>query len=309
MRMGKYGILVAITLICVVALAGSAQAGVTVAGSVNSTEAQGEIVTLWLDVNPSDYTTKAVLDAGDPNNDYYWFDDLTPILDRNGYSSGNTDIPVTVAMYCSGTERNIDGVSGSPYTNADRNVAVAHGTVDYADGTFVPSMMELEPCEIEETFSKTLYEGWNLISLPLVPEDNSASAVLTNILYNAVYRYNAETKQFDPASTMDPGVGYFVHVTSDCTWEYSGTSYTSMSTELKQGLNMIGWLNCPKDIGEALSSISGEYHYVAQWNTQAQKFEVYNPAAPLAFNDFTTMDQGTGYFISARQDCTLFETC
>ena len=34
-----------------------------------------------------------------------------------------------------------------------------------------------------ETFSKPLYEGWNLISLPLVPSDNSTSAVLSSISY------------------------------------------------------------------------------------------------------------------------------
>jgi hypothetical protein len=173
--------------------------------------------------------------------------------------------------------------------------------------------MELESCATEETFSKTLHAGWNLISLPLTPSDKSASNVLASVWEylsaGAVYRYNAETKEFESAATMDPGIGYFVHVTSDCTWEYSGTPYTSISTELKQGLNMVGWLDCLKDVSDAVSSISGEYHYVARWNAAAQKFEVYNPSAPSAFNGFTTMDQGTGYFISAKQDCTLSKSC
>ena len=160
-----------------------------------------------------------------------------------------------------------------------------------------------------ETFSKPLYKGWNLISLPLVPENNSAGAVLSGVSYDAVYRYNATSKQFEVAGVMDPGTGYFVHATADCTWEYSGTAYTSMDTSLEEGLNMVGWLNCSKDIDDALSSISGDYYYVARWNATVQRFEMYNPRAPAVFNDFTTIDRGTGYFISAREGCTLSESC
>ena len=160
-----------------------------------------------------------------------------------------------------------------------------------------------------ETFSKPLYTGWNLISLPLDPEDNSAGAVLSTVSYDAVYRYSATSNQFEIADVMEPGTGYFVHATADCTWEYSGAAYTSTDTSLEHGLNMVGWLNCSKGIGDALSSISEDCYYVARWNTSAQKFEVYNPVAPAAFNDFAEMDQGTGYFISAKQDCMLSESC
>ena len=72
---------------------------------------------------------------------------------------------------------------------------------------------------------------------------------------------------------------------------------------------MIGWLNCSKDISDALSSIEGDYWYVARWNATAQKFEVYNPVAPPAFNDFTTMERGEGYFISMKSAGTLTESC
>ena len=51
----KSGMLAVITLIGLMTFAGSAQAAVAVTGDVNSTVAEGEIVTLWLDVCPSDY--------------------------------------------------------------------------------------------------------------------------------------------------------------------------------------------------------------------------------------------------------------
>jgi hypothetical protein len=127
--MKKNSILFVIALMAAIAFAGSAQAAVVAQGGVNSTVADGEITTIWLDVNPSDYVTADVLDGGGAVIDYFYYSDLSPLLDRNGYSSGNTNIPVTVAMFCSGTERNIDGVTGSSYDNVDRNVTVVHFTV------------------------------------------------------------------------------------------------------------------------------------------------------------------------------------
>ena len=164
-------------------------------------------------------------------------------------------------------------------------------------------------CEAEEeTFSKPLAAGWNLISLPLTSSNTSAAKVLETVSYDAVYRYSATAPRgFESVATMDPGVGYFVHVTaSGQTWTYNGTAYTSMNVSLEPGLNMVGWLNCSLSItgsDDALSSLDGKYNYVAMFNATSKKFEAYNPHAPSAFNDFTTMERGTGYFISARAGC------
>ena len=176
------------------------------------------------------------------------------------------------------------------------------------DGTFTC----LAP---QETFSKDLVEGWNLISLPLYnATDMTVANIMSSVsgLYDALYRYDASTHSWVPLSssdTMANGVGYFVHMTSAGTWTYQGSAYLSMSIPLEQGLNMIGWLNCSKPIGDALSSIDGDYWYVARWNATAQKFEVYNPVAPNGFNDFDTMERGEGYFISMKNAGTLTASC
>jgi hypothetical protein len=82
-----------------------------------------------------------------------------------------------------------------------------------------------------------------------------------------------------------------------------------MNEGLSQGLNMVGSLNCTKDVSDALSSIAGSYNYVARWNANAQEFEIYNPAAPSVFNDFSELERGEGYFISAKAADTLSESC
>ena len=176
--------------------------------------------------------------------------------------------------------------------------------ITWENGTFTHLSGPIEP----ETFTKSLVSGWNLISLPLTPLDNSTSAVLGNdtIAYDAAKSYNAATHQFEDATTMDPGTGYFVHVTAAGDWVYEGTAYTSISATLSTGLNCVGWTNeTGSALPGALSSIDGSYRYVARWNAGTQSYEVYLPDAPAPFNDFTTMDRGEGYFIAATAGCTL----
>ena len=156
-----------------------------------------------------------------------------------------------------------------------------------------------------ENFTRSLAIGWNLVSLPLTPDDNSTSAVLDTIPYDAVKRYNAAAHQFEEATTMDPGVGYFIHMTAADTWSYEGTAYESMRVGLSQGLHCIGWANTRADLPGALRSITGSYRYVARWNATSQSYEVYEPNAPSEFNDFDSMERGGGYFIAARAGCML----
>ena len=212
--------------------------------------------------------------------------------------SGNCDYCITDLSLTCGADCDYCPIAGGDLDGYDVpcNISDNEGTITCGSGT-PPTA---------KTFSKLLSKGWNLISLPLIPEDNSASVVLSTVLYDAVYGYDATSKHFEGVDVMDPGSGYFVHVIEDCSWEYNGTSYTSIDVSMKQGLNMVGWLNCSKDVD---ASISDCCYYVARWDASSQKFEVYNPVAPPAFSDFAAMERGTGYFISAKQDCVLSESC
>ena len=168
-------------------------------------------------------------------------------------------------------------------------------------------------CEVEPViFEKELVLGWNLISLPLEPEDDSStSAVLSSISgnYSAVFRYDSTAKEFEVVTdgTMDPGIGYFVNVTTAGTWSYTGR-HTPISVDLKPGLNCIGWGNTSEGISDALSPISGNYTYVAKWGANDLEYEVYDANAPEGiseFIDFETMERGNGYWIAAKDGYTL----
>ncbi|MEA3325567.1 MAG: hypothetical protein U9Q37_10660, partial [Euryarchaeota archaeon] len=195
-----------------------------------------------------------------------------------------------------------DFILDNPYDNSD--------IYDAGGNSYPNQVWEDGQFTYMETFEKDLVLGWNLISLPLTPVNSSTSAVLGNgtFGYNVVYRYNATTNQFECPSTMDPGIGYFVNVTTAGTWNYTGAPYTSMTIDLKQGLNCIGWTNTSENLPDAMSSISGNYRYVAGWDADNSEYEVYDANAPAGvpeFIDFTTMARGNGYWIAAKEDCTL----
>jgi len=164
-----------------------------------------------------------------------------------------------------------------------------------------------EQSQPTETFSKPLVPGWNLVSLPLIPDDNSISAVLTSISeqYTAAMVYNAAINQFEDVTTMDPGVGYFIYMGAAGTWTYDGVAYDSMNVPISEDLNLIGWVNESVSLPDALNSIAGNYNYVARWNTAENKFEVYVPGVPAELNGFATIESGVGYYIAATADCTL----
>jgi hypothetical protein len=176
---------------------------------------------------------------------------------------------------------------------------------DTESTNYIINLVVSEQSLLPETFTKNLVTGWNLVSLPLTPDDNSTSAVLDSIPYDAVKSYNATTHQFEEVTTMGPGVGYFIHMTAADTWSYDGTAYESMRVGLSQGLNCVGWVNASADLSGALNSITGNYNYVASWNATSQSYEVYARNAPSEFNDFDTMERGEGYFIAAKTGCTL----
>ena len=255
-------------------------------------------------------------------NNTAWTQSCACVIGGNGQSARITfmdpavntvvnfqNFPVgTITVHCNSSTYCITGLN---FTFDKPNTYVSNGSGSFdavgENGTFTC-------CPPPETFSKYFVKGWNLISLPLT---NMTNMTVANIMssvsgsYDALYKYDATNNSWvsmNPTDIMENGVGYCIHMTANDTWTYKGTPYTQMNIELEEGLNMIGWLNCSKSISDALSSIAGNYNYVARWNASLQEFEVYVPGAP--FNDFNTMEQGKGYFISAKDGCPpLTESC
>ena len=158
-----------------------------------------------------------------------------------------------------------------------------------------------------------LYTGWNLISLPLMSDDTSSTSILSPVSgnYSIVWAYNASDttdhwKKYDPTTpfgndltTMEPGNGYWIMMTSDDTLNISRTMPAPTDIELWSGWNLIGYnsLN-PQTITDALSSIDGNYSIIWAYNASdsTDHWKKYDPNTPFG-NDLENMEPGKGYWI------------
>ena len=165
-----------------------------------------------------------------------------------------------------------------------------------------------------------LYTGWNLISLPLMPEDTGITSLLSSINgnYSIIWEYNTSDssdhwKKYDPGvpfgndlKNMEPGKGYWIMMTSDVTLPISGTVPESTDIDLKIGWNLVDFNSLDsKPIAEALSSINGNYSIVWAYNASdtTDHWKKYDPGVPFG-NDLEIMEPGKGYWImmSANDD-------
>ena len=142
-----------IALVVAIAFVGSAQALIQpLGGQINTSgalanTATGQYITVYLDVNPSDYQTVQMTDNPAPYHDSYQFQDIEPMLLRNGFVSQQT-YNATVVMHCSGTQRDQVGTMGGSYVNTHRNTTptTAHVMGKYDGNQDTPSILDVEPC-------------------------------------------------------------------------------------------------------------------------------------------------------------------
>ena len=156
-----------------------------------------------------------------------------------------------------------------------------------------------------------LASGWNLISLPLIPESQSIEDVLAGISVDGVAAYDGATQTwylYSPGAPSDltemtHGKGYWVKVTSPCTLTIEGTvPGLPYDIPLFAGWNLIGLplIPEPQSIEDVVAGISVDG--VAAYDGATQTWYLYSPGAP---SDLTEMTHGKGYWVKVTDACTL----
>lgn len=149
------------------------------------------------------------------------------------------------------------------------------------------------PTTIEETGNNTLeiihglqYElasGWNLISIPLIIQNNSISNVFNNSV--TVRAWNGEA--YAEPETIDPGVGYWVKTESTEKIIIKGDPINTITHELEPGYNIIGGPYADYNLSQI-----PEWNVVAKWESGAYtSSEIIKPKQ--------------GYFILVMESITL----
>ncbi|MCK4347212.1 MAG: hypothetical protein KAW47_01210 [Thermoplasmatales archaeon] len=182
------------------------------------------------------------------------------------------------------------------------------GTTDY---TIEPDSAET-PGQI--SYSIQLHTGWNLISLPIMPDDSDVLDVMSSVdgNWNSVWSYEGgKWKRYDltgpdflnDLTTIEPGKGYWINMKSDDTLSVSGSEPTIKSISLSAGWNLVGYNSLSSmSTTDAMSSVDGNWNSV--WSYEDGNWKRYDLTGPGFLNDLTTMEPGNGYWINMKSSDT-----
>jgi len=184
-------------------------------------------------------------------------------------------------------------------------VVYANDTTGKTGTSTVHFAVDTTPLPLNQTtFNVTLQQGWNLVSLPLVPENTSLDAVLASISgnYSVVYAWiNGDWKKstvpapFGGLSEMTVDYGYWIYMIAPDVLELSGTVPASTTINLSLGWNLVGY---PSDTTRNLTDVLSQINYsvVYAWiNGDWKKSTV-----PVLFGGLDDMNPGYGYWIYAN---------
>ncbi|UCE39135.1 MAG: right-handed parallel beta-helix repeat-containing protein [Thermoplasmata archaeon] len=161
-----------------------------------------------------------------------------------------------------------------------------------------------------------MYEGWNLISLPLIQQNTDLSSVLSTISgsYSAIQWYNSSDKKdqwkhnctsksphLNDLDNLNHTMGFWIYITEPggVLFRYLGTQPTeNQSITLYQGWNMVGYPSLSiKNRTTALNNLNFTEDVDAIWtyNSRVQRWEKMGPS------DY--FEVGRGYYIHAKSKC------
>lgn len=174
--------------------------------------------------------------------------------------------------------------------------------------------------EAISTQSIDLFSGWNLISLDVVPENDTPSSVFAELISadKLIYVSGYQNQQgvfFDPyglpflntLQNMNPGEGYWVRLNDDATLIVHGPPISpGYQINLLSGWNLVGyWMPYTQQPADAFASLinAGALDIVSGFE-QTGKF--FDPNGPPFLNTLTEIKNGFGYWVRLNQNFPNF---
>lgn len=181
--------------------------------------------------------------------------------------------------------------------------------------------MNFDPASVNATIALNglpWKSGWNLVAFPSLPSNTSVSSVLSSISgsYSKVQTYAPDQGKWLTYDVSVPGWaqslanvesqrGYYLLMSQDAGYVPSGSSPSSVTWQLKQGWNVVGYPLVGKPVETALSSIAGKYQKVQSYDSASGLWRTYDASAPSWAQTLSTLDAGMGYFLLANQDVNV----
>jgi len=137
----------------------------------------------------------------------------------------------------------------------------------------------------ESYFDYNLMKGWNLISLPVIPDNTNVESIFKNVEVT----YGFDDGSYINIDNIENGSGYWVKMNKTTSFRIYGANIKSKQLYLTKGWHLIGGISTLSEAQtEPENSISIIYYYDDGAYHQADKFE-----------------PGFGYWVNAVEDCTL----
>lgn len=152
----------------------------------------------------------------------------------------------------------------------------------------------------------TLYEGWNLITMPAQTTIN-ASHLASNITNcEMISWFDAENQTYKTYVTgsaaydfpLVSGYGLFIYVSQNMSLNISGAEITSVSVSIEPGYGMIGWYKETETNSTSLNeNITGCQDYVSWYNPSTSSFRTYTGTSESDFE----ISRGLGLFVYVNE--------
>ncbi|UCE36617.1 MAG: right-handed parallel beta-helix repeat-containing protein [Thermoplasmata archaeon] len=203
------------------------------------------------------------------------------------------------------------------YKGPDQNIPGSDGIGDtpyIIDSDSQDNYPLMEPYKSFENFTE-LIQGWNLISIPLIQDEQNLTRVLGSIdgWYDAVQWYDptdldnpwdhhkVSKIRGNDLFKLNESMGFWIHITQpgDTIFVYNGTQPISNQTiTLYPGWNMVGYPSLTDyNRTNGLNNLTFDTHVNAIWtyNASTQKWK------ELGESDY--FEIGKGYYIHAKEEC------
>ena len=149
---------------------------------------------------------------------------------------GNSMLTDVLAEITANSDGSFSGTISAPLT-AGEQVYVSASDAAGNESAAIPIMVEV--CEVPFSFSMNL--GWNMVSVPVVPDDATLTTLFPEA--QAMWKYNGN---YQPATEGVTGEGYWLLYGEAETEEIMGLPVRSFQKELVPGWNLLG--SCIEDV-------------------------------------------------------------
>ena len=163
-----------------------------------------------------------------------------------------------------------------------------------------------------------LKQGWNLVSLPVVPESTDPAHIFAPIesSYSQIWTYTnspsgGQWRGYGAGTPHDltelnETMGFWIGVTADVTLPVIGTEPSGATITLYSGRNLVGYPHTiSRPAALVLDGVSYESVLAYYDPTDPDDpWKQYDPGAPAFANDLNRMEQGKGYWIEVDAEAT-----